>query len=196
MHRLKMFLLALSLTVLGGCAESSALIKTSSTSMRTDIYEELTNVGTAPKGFTDLRIIATLKTHKPGIFSAKDIHGTPDYKLLLNIDGQAVQVQGTLRNENSEPMKLVDPEVGDGIRYRFSKILRLKAGPHRVVVALPDDEVAVAREITLSDGTANTLVVEPIYSTVPGKRPPRHLTTTSFKEGIRSLRLMLNGKEI
>jgi hypothetical protein len=93
-------------------------------------------------------------------------------------------------------MKLVDPEAGDGIRYRFSKILRLKAGTHRVVVALPDDEVAVAREITLSDGTPNSLVVEPIYSTKPGKRRPGDLTTTNFKEGIRSLRLMLNGKEI
>ncbi len=189
-------LLMLSLMVLSGCAESSALIKANSTSLRTDVFEELTNGATAPQGYVDLRVTATLKTHKPGIFSAKDIHGTPDYKLLLNIDGQAVLLQGSLQKENSEPMKLLDPEAGDGIRYRFSKNLRLKAGLHKVVVALPDDEIAVAREFTLNAGERNSLVVEPVYSTKPGKRRTGMYSTTSFTEGIRSLRIMLNGKEI
>ncbi len=189
-------LLMLSLMILSGCAESSALIKASSTSLRTDVFDELTNGATAPQGYVDLRITATFKTHKPGIYSSKDIHGTPNYKLLLNIDGQAVMLQGRLQKENSEPMKLVDPEAGDGIRYRFSKNLRLKSGLHKVVVALLDDEVAVAREITLREGDRNSLVVEPIYSTKPGKRRPGMYSTTSFTEGIRSLRLMLNGKEI
>lgn len=189
-------LLMLALMVLSGCAESSALIKANSTSLRTDVYEELTNGATAPQGFTGLRITATLKTHKPGIYSASDIHGTPDFKLLLNIDGQAVLLRGNLQKENSEPMKLVDPEVGDGIRYRFSKNLRLKAGTHRIVVALPDDEIAVAREITLVEGSMNNLVLEPIYSTKPGKRRLGTYNTTSFRGGIRTLRVMLNGKEI
>lgn len=196
MNRVKLLLLVLSMTVVSGCAESSALIKANSTSMRTDIYEELTNGGIAPQGFTDLRIFATLKTHKPGIYSASDIHGTPDYTLLLNIDGQAVLLRGNLEKENSEPMKLVDPEAGDGIRYRFSKNLRLKSGTHRIVVALPEDGIAVERLITLVEGNVSHLVVEPIYSTKPGKRRPGRSGTTSFTEGIRSLRVILNGKEI
>jgi len=49
--------------VLSGCAESSALIKANSTSLRTDVYEELTNGATAPQGYVDLRVTATLKTH-------------------------------------------------------------------------------------------------------------------------------------
>lgn len=196
MSRMKLLLLALSMTVVSGCAESSALIKANSTSMRTDIFEELTNGEIAPRGFSDLRITATLKTHKPGIYSATDVHGMPDYNLLLNIDGQAVLLRGGLQKENSEPMKLVDPEAGDGIRYRFSKKLRLKAGVHKIVVALPDDGIAVEREITLAEGNVNNLVLEPIYRTTPGKRRPGMYSTTSFTEGIRSLRLMLNGKEI
>jgi len=189
-------LLMLSLMVLSGCAESSALIKANSTSLRTDVYEELTNGATTPQGYVDLRVTATLKTHRPGIYSTKDIHGTPDYKLLLNIDGQAVLLRGNLQNENSESRGLVDPEAGDGIRYRFSKNFRMKAGTHKVVVALPDDEVAVAREITLAEGDVNNLVVEPIYSTKPGKRRPGMYNTTSFTEGIRTIKLMLNGREI
>lgn len=195
MKKTSLFLM-LSLMVLSGCAESSALIKANSTSLRTDVYEELTNGATAPQGYVDLRVSANLKTHRPGIFSAKDIHGTPDYKLLLNIDGQAVLLQGSLQKENSEPMKLLDPEAGDGIRYRFSKNLRLKAGTHKVVVALPDDEIAIAREITLNEGDRNSLMVEPVYSTKSGKRRPGMYGTTSFTEGIRTFRLMLNGREI
>ena len=196
MNRMKLMLLAMVLTVLSGCAESSALIKANSTSIRTDIYEELTNGGIVPQGFADLRITATLKTHKPGIYSAKDIHGTPDYMLLLNIDGQAVLLRGRLQKENSESRGLVDPEAGDGIRYQFSKNLRLKSGTHKIVVALPDDEIAVAREITLVEGNMNNLVLEPIYSTKPGKRRLGTYSTTSFREGIRTFRLMLNGREI
>lgn len=192
----KLCLLIMTISLLSGCAESSALIKANSTSLRTDVFEELTNGATTPQGYVDLRVTATLKTHKPGIFSAKDIHGTPDYKLLLNVDGQAVLLQGTLQKENSEPMKLVDSEAGDGIRYRFSKNIRLKTGSHKLVVALPDDEVAVAREITLKEGDYNTLVVEPIYSTKPGKRQPGTYSTTNFREGVRSIRLTLNNKEL
>ncbi|AAR35509.1 lipoprotein [Geobacter sulfurreducens] len=192
----RLCLLVMAISLLSGCAESSALIKANSVSLRTDVFEELTNGVTAPQGDVDVRLTATFKTHKPGIYSAKDIHGTPDYKLLLNIDGQAVLLQGSLQKENNEPMKLVDPEAGDGIRYRFSKNLRLKAGIHKIVVALPDDEVAIAREITLNEGDRNSLVVEPIYSTKPGKRRPGMYSTTSFTEGIRSLRVMLNGKEV
>lgn len=164
--------------------------------MRTDIYEELTNGGNTPQGFTDLRITATLKTHKPGIYSAKDIHGTPDYKLLLNIDGQALLLRGSLQNENIDSLKLTDPEAGDGIRYRFSNILRLKSGTHKIVIALPDDDIAVAREISLAEGNVNHLVVEPVYSTKPGKRKPGSYSLTNFKEGIRSFKLILNGREI
>ena len=196
MDRIKLLLLAMVLTVVSGCAESSALIQASSSSKRTDIFEELTNGGTAPRGYSDLRITATLKTHKPGIYSASDIHGTPDYKLLLNIDGQSVMLRGRLQKENREPMKLVDPEAGDGIRYLYSKILRLTSDTHRIVVALPDDGIAVEGEIILAEGTVNSLVLEPIYSTAPGKGQPGVYSTTSFTSGIRSIRLTLKGRGI
>lgn len=192
----RLCILILAISVLSGCAESSALIKANSTSMRMDVFEELANGGTIPQGFAELRITASLKTHKPGIYSSSDIHGAPDYRLLVNIDGQALFLRGNLQPENSEPTKLVDPEAGDGIRYRFSKYLRMKPGTHRIVVALPDDRVAVERELTLSKGNVNSLVIEPIYSTKAGKRRPSIYTPTNFTEGIRSFRLKLNGKEL
>jgi hypothetical protein len=62
-------------------------------------------------------------------------------------------------------------------------------------VALPDDKIDVEREITMAEGNVNHLVVEPIYSTKAEKRRPG-VSLTSFKEGLISIRLTLNGLKI
>ena len=193
MSIMKFLLLAMTLTVVAGCAESSALIRANNTSMRVDVFEEITNGTIIPKGFADLHFTATLKTHKPGVYSVKDIHGTSDYKMLLNIDGQAVQLQGTLQAESSEATNLRDTEAGEGIRYRFDKKLRLKPGTHKVVLAIPADDLAIERVITLTDGSNNSLVLEPVYRRTPVK-PRIGIGKTSYQEGIRGISLTLNGK--
>ena len=192
-------LLMLSLMVLSGCVESSALIKANSISIRTDVFEELTNGGIAPQGYADLRLTATLKTHRPGIyqFEKTPSHGTSDYRFLVNIDGQAMKLQGILQEENIEPRWLLDSEAGYGIRYRFGRNLRLKAGIHKIVVALPDDGIAVERDICFAEGRANNLVLEPIYGTKPvQRRPGTYSSAKSFTEGIISIRMILNSREI
>jgi len=195
MKRVNLLLLILALTLVSGCADSSALIRASSTSIRSDVFKELNNGCPIPQGYADLRITSSLKTHKPGIYSKEDIHGTPAYRLLINIDGQALQLRGSLYEENIEPRGLRDPEAGEGVRYRFSNNLCLKAGTHKIVVAIPDDGVVVEREITLSEGN-NNLVLEPIYRSTPGKQRPAFYGVTSFKEGIKWFRLRLNGQDI
>jgi len=195
MKKMIMPALAVAMIMIGGCAESSTLIRASSTSVRSDIFQELSNGGQAPAGYSDLRVTSSLKTHRPGVYSAKDIHGTPDYKLLLNIDGQAVQLQGNLREEISEARGLYDSEAGEGIRYRFSFNMRLKAGTHKIVIAVPADDLAVEREITLTEGS-NSLVLEPVYKATSGKRRTGIYPVTSYKKGIRSFKIILNGKTI
>lgn len=196
MNKRVMWALVVAMAVTSGCATSTELIKANSISTRNDVFQELTDVGSIPRGYADLRIAFSMKTHNPGIYSAKDIHGTPDYKLLLNIDGQVVQLQGSLRNENSETVVLRDTEAGEGIRYQFNKHLRLKAGTHKVVIAIPADDLAVERVITLTDGSCNRLTLEPVYSTKPAKRRPvAYSSLASFNNGIRSIRLTLNDRE-
>lgn len=195
MNIMKLLLLTMTLTVVGGCAESSALIRANSTSMRSDVFEEIANGTIVPKGFADLHFTATLKTHNHGIYSVKDIHGTSDYKLLLNVDGQAVQLQGSLQLENGESNGFRDAEAGEGTRYRFNKKLRLKSGTHRVVLAIPADDLAIERVITLAEGSSNTLVLEPVYRQTPVK-PRIGIGKTSYKEGIKGISLILNGKPL
>ena len=196
MTKINLLVIIMALIVIGGCASSSALIRTSNISTRSDVFEELSNGGLVPPGYADLRVASSLKTHKPGIYSAKDIHGTSDYKLLLNIDGQAVQLQGSLQEENSGSNGLRDVEAGEGTRYRFNKKLRLKSGTHKVILAIPADDLAVERVITLAEGSSNSLVLEPVYRQTPGKRRPGFYGKTSYKEGIKGISLILNDKPL
>src|SRR3990170_460088 len=132
MKKKDLLFLAMAVTIISSCADNSALIRANSTSMRSDVFEELPDGGPVPPGYVALRIVSSLKTHEPDIYSVTDIHGTFAYQLLLNIDGQAVQLQGNLREERIEPHGIGDAEAGEGIRYRFSKKLRLRAGTHKV----------------------------------------------------------------
>jgi len=182
-----------ALLVTGGCATSPESKTAGNVSTRSDVFRELADGGAIPQGYADLRIVSSLKTHRPGLYSEKDPHGTAAYLLLVNVDGQAVRVDGTTAPESSEPRSLRDPESGDGIRYRFDRRVRLKAGTHKIAVALPEDDVAVAREITLAAGSSNTLVLEPVYGATALRRRPTAYTETSFTEGITGLLAILNG---
>ncbi|MDO8722859.1 MAG: hypothetical protein Q7J31_11670 [Syntrophales bacterium] len=195
MKKKNLLFLAMAVTIISSCADNSALIRANGTSIRSDVFEELPDGGPVPPGYAALRIVSSLKTHEPDIYSVTDIHGTFAYKLLLNIDGQAVQLQGNLREERINPHGLGDAEAGEGIRYRFSKKLRLKAGTHKVVIAIPTDGIAMEREITLPEGS-NTMLLEPVYKATPGKRRPAFYGATSFREGIREFRIVLNGQPL
>src|SRR5689334_315466 len=56
----------LLVTLLAGCAGNAELIRANSSSSRTDVYSEEPIGVTIPQGFVDLRVTASLKTHKPG----------------------------------------------------------------------------------------------------------------------------------
>ena len=185
-----------ALMVTSGCATTPELIKASDISSRSGVFQELTDGGSIPRGYADLRIVFSLKTHRPGLYSEKDSHGTAAYLLLVNVDGQAVRVGGLTAEESSEPRSLRDPESGDGIRYRFDKRVRLKAGTHKIAVALPEDDVTVARELTLAAGSSNTLVLEPVYGATAMRMRPTAYTETSFTEGLKGLLPILNGRPL
>jgi hypothetical protein len=185
------------LTVLGlleGCAGNKELIKAMSASGNQHVFEVVEENASPIPGYADLHIHSSLKTHKPGIHAERDAHGTEDYVLLVNIDGQPVKIQGRLNEVRSA---MCDSEQGEGISYQFKTRLRMKAGVHEVVVALPVDDLVAEREVIIVEGEDSTLTVEPIYGSIPGKkRAGTSGSLTSFKQGIKSIRILLNGKII
>ncbi|UPU37932.1 hypothetical protein M1B72_09550 [Geomonas paludis] len=195
---MKYFLVLLTLFVMPitGCAESSALIARSSINERTDVFEEQRTQTPVPAGYVDLKITAILKTHLPGAYSATDIHGTQDYNLLVNIDGQAMHLRGSRQNEYRQDLSMTNPESGNGTKYLFHSYVRLKEGSHKVVVAIPADKIAVEKELILKAGKTEHLLVEPIYGSKSKKLGINKGFVESFAEGIKTFRVMLNGLEI
>lgn len=182
-----------------GCAGNKELIKFMSTSTTQNVFQEMEENIPLANGDAILRISSSLKTHNPGIYIAKDVHGTPDFKLLFNIDGQAVLLLGDLQKEDSKSRGLTDQEAGDGIRYQFNKNLRLKAGNYKIFMAIPDNGIALKKEITIAEGDVNNLVIMPIYNdkTSPVKNSgDRRPGVRNFKEGIGGLKLTFNSRSI
>ncbi|TSK09182.1 MAG: hypothetical protein FPO08_07780 [Geobacter sp.] len=196
MRNLTFFVAAVAIIMLNGCANSSKLVRASSSSTRSDIFKQVPNGDVVPSGYADLLISSSLKTHKPGMFSSNDLHGTSDYKLMVNIDGQSIQLQTTPHMEDFGSNSLRDTEVGEGARYRFITKLRLRSGAHKVVLALPAEDLALERQITLTEGSSNSLILQPVYRQSPGKIRPGYYGVTSYKEGIKGIRLLLNDKPL
>jgi hypothetical protein len=184
-------------TMLAGCAGNAEIVKRAESSLREDVGKIISTAKPPEKSFADLTIRASLKTHLAGIFPLReDLHGTADYQLLVNMDGQPLKFSGNCFAEDTSSPSNRNPEAGMGTRCRFQSHVRVKAGSHRIIVALPYDKVAVEREITLEDSTDNLLEVTPTY--YPDRRPngPGKGGAASFKEGISGVELSLNGNTL
>jgi hypothetical protein len=177
-----------------GCGIASREIKMKSKSERTDVFSEVKE-GAPPKGFADLLIKASIKTHIEGyhlIESKGSLHGKQVYPFVLNVDGQAAtwEVEGEkeitpFRDERGRRI----PEGGEGIRYNLEKKIRLSAGSHKAFFALPGEGCAREFEITLREGESHTLEVKPIYRIDSRK-------VQSFLNGVRASEVFLDGKVI
>ncbi|GFO56358.1 lipoprotein [Geomonas sp. Red276] len=178
-----------------GCAARKAVSRTGPGNGGA-VIQEVTPGGKVPRGYADLEITLSLKTHRPGLYSGEDRHGTGDYQLQVDLDGEPIRLSGSLWEEKVEAHALRDPEGGEGVRYYFTKTVRLKAGDHQVVLALPADDLSVDREITLAEQTSNRLTLEPVYRGGVGAGRSAPHGSASFKEGMRGFWISLNGAPI
>ena len=151
-----------------------------------------------PRGYAELTIFSSLKTPLPGIYPyGSQIIGTPDFTLLINIDGQKTLVKGDLSQEISEPKGLDESEAGEGMRYLFKKDLLLKAGAHKLFVALPAEEnAAIEKDLILKEGSRNSLRIDPIYESSEPAPGRGMFSSPSFMNGITGFWFFLNGGEI
>ena len=114
--------LILATALASGCSTGREPIKAGSIGPRTDVFREVPADSPVPRGHADLRVAASIKTHRQGVYPLRiDTHGTPDYLLLLTIDGQTMQIRGSLAEENCEPRRLRDPESGRGSGIRSGR---------------------------------------------------------------------------
>jgi len=193
------------ITVLGIAFEISEAaanekeIMSKSQSNRMDVFSEVKEEGMPPKGFVDLIIKASIKTHLEGYYileSKESLHGKPEYPFVFNIDGQAVtwKMDGqrhTIPVYDEKGKTSTNPEAGEGIKYILEKKVRLAAGTHKVFFGLPEEKYSTEVEISLKEGETSTLEFKPIYRT---KRIPTRIPT--FLKGINKYEVFLDGKRI
>ncbi len=126
--------------MLVGCGASNKEIQIKSQSERSDLFREAKEGEPVPKGFVDMIIKASIKTHAEGHYPLEpkeQFHGNPSYPFLIKIDGQAVMWKANgsmddapLYNENGK--RRVDPEAGKGVKYVLDKKIRIASGPHKI----------------------------------------------------------------
>jgi hypothetical protein len=197
MKRIIMLMVFLVNALTSGCSTGREQIQTLGVADPTDVFREVTAASPLPPGYADLQVVSSLKTHRPGAYPLRpDAHGSPEYALLLTIDGQTVRLKGTAAAEDCEPRRLRDPEAGDGIRYAFRMTVRLRAGTHTVSVASPEDDVTVTEDITVEEGQNCLLELEPVYGTTANSRRPAFYGSTGFLQGVSGFRMMFQGEEL
>lgn len=196
MKRLVIVILALT-ALTAGCSKD--IIQTMGIGDHQGVIQDYKDHEPIPAGFAELMIVSSLKTPEPGYFAfGSKIRGTPDYLLLISIDGHKIFVHGDLKTENSAPKGLNDAEAGEGIRYLFTKDLLVKAGRHKVIVSLPEDNVASEKEVFIQEGTGNSLRIDPIYGQSDQEGIPGQglFSSSSFMNGITGFWFFLNDREI
>ncbi|MBJ6723720.1 hypothetical protein [Geomesophilobacter sediminis] len=183
---------------MGGCTGPASLTHSAKLSTVPACYQDETEQNVAiPQGYAELRVVSSLKTHLPGEFGLDDNgHGLPHYQLAVSIGEQTTLLQGELLQEKGSYGFFRNAESGEGMRYRFGKRLRVKAGTHKLVVGLPGDDINIEKEISLAEKSRNTLVLEPVYRLTARAQRIGFYGESSFNEGIKGFKLVLNGEAL
>jgi hypothetical protein len=180
-------------SILAGCMTTHQFMNAKSRSTRSDIFHEVGGKEAVPKGYADLEIRASIKTHVEGYYpleSKNSLHGKKGYPFVLNIDGQAVvwKVDG---EADVAPFRQEyggrNPEGGEGIRYDIRRKIRLAGGKHRVFLGLPGEGYYREFDVVLEEGKAYSVLLEPIYR----KDNVRHLRKRRFINGIEGYKKTL-----
>ena len=184
---------------LTGCGATAKEIQMKSQSEKINVFKEIKAGEAVPRGFVDMVIKASIKTHAEGLYPLEpkeQFHGNPDYPFLINIDGQADiwKVKGItddtpLYDERGKTR--TDPEAGNGVKYILDKKIRIAAGPHRIFFGLAAEGITKKFEVTLKDGEKYVLQLKPVYEyTIHPYRIP------SFLEGVKDYEVFLNGAPV
>jgi hypothetical protein len=175
-----------------GCSLAASKINLKSQSEKTGVFNEVKEEGILEKGFADLIIKTSIKTHVEGYYflePEKTFHGQEGYPILINIDGQAMTWNLKGQKEIIPNGKgNHNPEEGEGMRYTLNRRIRLAPGSHRIFFGLPGEKVYKEINLTFGEGSLHVLEFKPLYSTSSGR------STRSFLHGVDDGELFFNGK--
>ncbi len=191
---IKLLVLFVLIGALAGCGLATKELRLKSQSEKTDVFYEVMEEGISTKGFADLIIKTSIKTHLEGYYFMEPentFHGQEGYPILINIDGQAITWK--IKGEDeiiSNGKKNHGTEEGEGMRYTLNKRIRLALGSHRIFFGLPGEKVYKEINLTFGEGSLNVLEFKPSYRTVRGS------SARSFLRGVDGGEFYFNGKPV
>jgi predicted small secreted protein len=175
-------------SILAACAGSN----TAGMGKRSDVFQVVTAGTTAGMDEAFITISASIKTHKeyPLLFEPAK-HGSDDYRLVVDINGQSLElpVQTTEEATDSDPQ--TDPESGTGLRYSYTATVRLRPGRYTVTARLPTGNVTAIQDVQITAGSKN-ITVKPIYRGSAGSKPASLRWVPAFRDGVSGLDIVAN----
>jgi hypothetical protein len=188
MNKISFVLSLIVLSTLMGCAGNHEAISRITIDSRQDVFQ-VTSKSQAVPGKALLNIEFPVKANKAYVFGSAIKHDNPPYNVVINIDGQAVELADEPILENIPGHHDDNPEAGKGWKYQFRKSLLIIPGTHRISIAVPLADVVVEKEVILREG-GNLLQLVPTYKTSITRYP----RSPWFTKGLRSISIMLNGE--
>lgn len=152
----------------------------------------LAEAGTVPgSGQAVVTITASIKSHKDSSLLFETArHGSSDYPLLIEIDGQSFSLPVRIMEENTPSAPLSDPEGGAGLRYSYNATLLLEPGVHTLTARMPTEHVETSRELKIRAGSGN-IMIRPLYRSSAGRKPASLRWVPNYMDGVGGLSIVV-----
>jgi len=173
---------------LAACAGSN----TAGLGKRTDVFQ-VTKEG-SPIGADEVHVTisASIKTHRESaILFEPAKHGSDDYRLVVDINSQSIDLPVQTSEETTASDPRTDPESGAGLRYNYRATVRLRPGIYTITAWLPTENVTASQEVQIS-GISRGITIKPLYSGSAGRKPASLRWLPSFRDGVSSLNIAVN----
>ncbi|MFA7061007.1 MAG: hypothetical protein WC156_09335 [Pedobacter sp.] len=186
MRRLILLALAVTVATLMGCAGNREAVLKATVQTRQDVFQVVQTSQVASEKAL-LNIEFPVKAFKARFVDLYIKHSNPPYTVIVNIDGQSIELTDEPVLEEVEGDFKNNPEAGTGWKYVFKKSLQLAPGAHRITIAVPQSDVVVEKELTLNTGE-NLLKLTPTYIASIS----RYSNYPRFSLGLRGVTVQLN----
>ena len=160
--------------------------------VRSDVFQVVKGEVAPEAGQLLVSISASIKTHtESSIPFELAQHGSDAYRLVVDIDGQSLDLPFETMAETTTSDPLRDPESGSGLRYHYRATVALRPGSYRVTAWLPTENVTARQEVQISADTRQ-IIIKPLYRGLAGRKPASLRWQPTFKDGVSALNMVVN----
>ncbi|MHB1184987.1 MAG: hypothetical protein ACYC4A_09860 [Desulfobulbia bacterium] len=183
MKKINYLLIVISGLILAGCAASNQNLL----GQRNDVFQVASDGAAVGADEAVVTVSSSIKTHKysPLLFEPSK-HGKDEYLLFVDINGQSIRLPMEMQDETTTTDPHTDPESGEGVRYLYKTIIRLRPGTYTFTAYLPTEDVSVRREVVIPI-EGKTIIIKPTYRGLARRKPPSLRRRPDFKDGVKGL---------